>query len=114
MTRERVRQSHMHALSDPCPTCDGLGRVLSKDTMMTKIERWFKRARANGEHNAFHLSISPHLAETMTDNGSNRVARMMKIHKFKINVVRDTTIPIQEYKVFDAVTNDDITEKYLV
>lgn len=112
MTRERVRQSHMHTLSDPCPTCDGLGRVLSKDTMMTKIERWFKRAKANGEHQNFHLAISPLLAEKMTDNGTNRVARLMKIHKFKINVIRDTTIPIQEYKVFDATSNEDITEKF--
>ncbi|KAA3635528.1 MAG: ribonuclease E/G, partial [Calditrichaeota bacterium] len=114
MTRERVRVSHMTKLSEPCPACDGSGRVLSKDTMTTKIERWFKRASAIGKHEKFHLAISPDLAEAMTDNGTNRIARLMKIHGFQINVVRDTTIPIQEYKVFDATSNDDISELYKV
>ena len=114
MTRERVRPSHMHILSEPCPYCSGLGRVLSKETMATKIERWFKRAKADRRFDKFHLAVSPLLAEAIADNGSRRVERMMKIHKFKINLVRDTTIPIQEFKVYDAATNEDITERYRV
>jgi len=38
----------------------------------------------------------------------------MKIHKFEINVVRDTTVPLQEFKVFSAESNEDITDKYRV
>ena len=50
----------------------------------------------------------------MIDNGTDRVARLMKAHRFKINVVRDATMPIPEYKVYDAGTNEEITERYLV
>jgi ribonuclease G len=114
MTRERVRPSHMHALSEPCPYCSGLGRILSKQTMTTKIERWFIRARADKRFSQFHLVVSPLLAEAMSDNGVNRVERMMKIHKFRINLVRDTTVPIQEYKVYNAETNEEITDRYQV
>ena len=114
MTRERVRPSHMHALSDPCPNCAGVGRVLSRDTMATKIERWFTRAKAHKELTDFHLAINPLLAEAMADNGINRVARVMKIHKFHINIIRDTTIPIQEFKVYNATTNEEITDLYRV
>ncbi|UCG61538.1 MAG: Rne/Rng family ribonuclease [Candidatus Zixiibacteriota bacterium] len=114
MTRERVRPSHLHAVSEPCPYCSGLGRVLSKETMATKIERWFTRAHADRKFKKFHLAISPHLADAMTNNGANRVARMMKIHKFEINVVRDTAVPLQDFKVFSADNNEDITDKYRV
>jgi len=114
MTRERVRQSHLHSLMEPCSYCSGLGRVLSKETMATKIERWFLRAKADHKYNKFHLAINPVLAEIMADNGSNRVNMIMKIQKYQINVIRDTTIPLQEYKVFDAESNDDITDKYKV
>ena len=114
MTRERVRPSHLHALSEPCPTCDGLGRILSKETMATKIERWFLRAKANSRHTQFNLVLHPMLAELMSDNGTNRIERVMRIHNFTINVVRDTTTPVQTYKVFDAKSGQDITEKYLV
>ncbi|MEW5994536.1 MAG: Rne/Rng family ribonuclease [Candidatus Zixiibacteriota bacterium] len=114
MTRERVRPSHMHMLSEPCPYCSGLGRILSKQTMATKIERWFLRARADRRFKHFTLAVSPLLAEAMSNNGINRVERIMKMHRFKINLVRDTTIPIQEYKVFNADTNEEITDRYLV
>jgi len=114
MTRERVRPSHMHTLSEPCPYCSGLGRVISKQTMTTKIERWFIRAKADKKFNHFNLAVSPLLAEAMFNNGVNRVERMMKIHGFRINLVRDTTIPIQEYKIYNAENNQDITNRYMV
>jgi len=114
MTRERVRPSHLHAVSEPCPYCSGLGRVLSKETMATKIERWFMRARADRKFTKFHLAINPLLAETLTDNGHNRITRLMKIYKFQINIVRDTTIPLQDYKVYTADSNEEITELYKV
>lgn len=114
MTRERVRPSHLHALSDLCPNCDGLGRVISKDTMATKIERWFHRAWADRKFRDFHLAINPELAETMSDNGLNRIDQLMKTHRFQINLIRDATLSPQEYKVYDAKTTNEISEMYKV
>lgn len=114
MTRERVRPSHLTSFSEPCPCCDGLGRIISKENMATKIERWFKRAKVDRSYRDFHLVITPDLAEMMMSNGTNRIGRMMKAHSCKINVVRDTTISPTEFLVFDATKNVDITEKYEV
>ena len=33
---------------------------------------------------------------------------------FRINLIRDTTVHIQEYKVYDAETNKEITDRYRV
>lgn len=114
MTRERVRASHMTILSEPCPHCSGAGRVLSKQTMATKIERWFIRAKADNQHDSFHLLVGPLLAESMVDNGNNRIERIMKIHKIQINVIRDTTIAVDQYRVYDARTNQEISDQYKV
>ena len=88
--------------------------MLSRETMSTKIERWFTRARADRKFKKFNLAISPHLAETFADNGTSRVTQMMKTLGFQINVVRDTTIQTQDFKVFSAENNEEITEKYKV
>jgi len=114
MTRERIRPSHMHTLSELCPYCNGMGRVISKENMATKVERWFLRAKAGRKFRNFHLVINPLLAEILVDNGTNRVVRLMKAHGFRVNVIRDTTITLPEYKVYDAETNNEITEKYQV
>ncbi|MDD3731062.1 MAG: Rne/Rng family ribonuclease [candidate division Zixibacteria bacterium] len=114
MTRERVRPSHMQSLSEPCPHCAGLGRIISKENMATKIERWFKRASADKKYKNYHLVVCPPLAATLVENGINRLERIMKIYKFKINLVRDTTLSEQEYKIYSAEDNTDLTEIYHV
>jgi ribonuclease G len=113
MTRERVRQSVMSALSEQCPQCDGLGRVLSKHTMATKIERWFQRAKAEGVHSRFNLIVNPGLADFLTEGDGNRVSRMANIHRFLINLVRDTTISLQEFGVIDVDSGNDLTKDHV-
>ena len=112
MTRERVRPSHMSTLSESCPCCGGLGRVISRENLATKIERWFKRAHAEGKFDNYHLVVSPRLAEVLTNHGSDRLSRMMRIHKFRINLVLDTTLPQQEYRIYNANDNSNLTDRY--
>jgi len=114
MTRERVRPSHMQTLSEPCPHCEGLGRIMSRGNIATKIERWFVRARAAHKYANYHLVVSPQVAATLTENGTNRVQRIMRGCQLRINVIRDTAIPQEEYKVYNADDNTDITDKYSV
>lgn len=114
MTRERVRPSHMHTLSEPCPHCSGLGRIVSKENLATKIERWFIRAKAANKFDKFHLIVNPNLAAAMAENSVNRIERLMKAHKFRINLVRDTTLPQYEYKIYNADDNSEITEQYKI
>ncbi len=114
MTRERVRPSHMQTLSEPCPHCAGLGRVMSKDVLATKIERWFDRARVDKRFTNFHLVVNPNLAALLVENGTNRIDRIMRAYRFRINLIRDTTLPHQEFKLYSAEDNKDITEMYTV
>lgn len=114
LTRERVRPSHMATLSEVCTCCNGLGRVISRENLATKIERWFIRAKADGAHNNFHLVTNPRVAEIMTADGSNRVAKIKKYHSYQINLIQDTSLPQHQFKVYDANNNSEITEKYQV
>lgn len=115
MTRERVRPSHMATLSEPCPCCDGVGRIMSKENIATKIERWFHRAKAAGKYNDYHLVVNPEMAEVMLHaNGTSRVKRIMTVHKCRVNIVRDTTMSQAEYRILNARDNADITSLYEV
>ena len=90
------------------------GRIVSKENLATKIERWFIRAKAGKKYDKFHLIVNPNLAATIAENGVNRVELLMKAHKFRINLVRDTTLPQYEYKIYNAEDNAEITEQYKV
>lgn len=114
MTRERVRPSHMQTLSESCPHCDGVGRIISRENLATKIERWFARARVAKKYRDFHLVVNPVLGVTLSENGTDRLERVMKSYRFKINLIRDTTLPQQEFKIYEAARNKDITDLYSV
>jgi ribonuclease G len=114
MTRERVRPSLMAALTDTCQSCNGLGRVLSRQTMGTKVERWFQRAKARGTGRKFNLIVNPELATFLTNGDGNRVVQMAREFKFHINLVRDTTISPQDFVVTDVDSGKDVTESNTV
>lgn len=42
ITRQRVRQNIQQVITEPCPTCNGLGTVRSASAVISSIERWLK------------------------------------------------------------------------
>ncbi|MGH8004088.1 MAG: hypothetical protein ACRECJ_05135, partial [Limisphaerales bacterium] len=99
--------------SDPCPTCGGYGRILAKETLATKIERWFRRAKAGSASRSFKLIIHPFLAEAVADGAGNRVAGLAKSLKLDIDVIRDTFTPPDQFRVLEADTKKEITEMFM-
>ena len=113
MTRERIRPSLIFTFSDPCPACNGFGRILSKETLATKIERWFKRARAGSAARSFKLIIHPYLAEAVADGAGNRIARLSRNLKLDIDVIRDTFTPPDRFRVLEADSKKEVTELFM-
>lgn len=115
LTRQRVRPSLVQTFSEPCSYCNGFGRVLSRETMGAKIDRWFKRSRSDSKYKNFHLIVNPGLGDSLIGDGDedhNRLRQIMKRYRVQVNLVRDTTIPLQEFRVFEAEGNTNITELY--
>ncbi len=112
MTRKRIRPSFMHATSEPCPLCDGIGRVLSRESVAVKIERWFKRARTSSSLKHYQLIAGPQVGEVLLDSRPNRLRLLEKNTKLKIDLIVDTSLHPDEFKVIDASSDIEVTEKY--
>ncbi len=113
MTRERIRPSLIFTFSEPCPTCSGFGRIMSKQTLATKIERWFRRAKAGSNGRSYKLIIHPFLAEAVADGAGNRVNQLAKTLRLDIDVIRDTFTPPDKFRVLEADTKKDVTELFM-
>ena len=114
MTRQRIRPSFMYTLSDPCPVCSGIGRVLSKESVAMKIERWFIRAAAANGRNHYQLVASPQVIELLTEDIGSRIKKLEKQLKLTIDLIRDTSLHPEEFHVINAVDEKDITEKFRI
>jgi len=112
MTRERVRPSILFSFSEQCPTCRGTGRIISKNTMLTRIERWIKRARSQSSEKKFRLFVHPEMAAFLTEGLRSKIRRIMWKNWVKVNVVEDDTVGIDEFKFYSVRRDKDITNEF--
>jgi ribonuclease G len=110
MTRERIRPSILHTLSDTCPCCGGIGRLLSKKTVAAKIERWFKRAKVGTKCKNYRLMIHPDVAKVLEDPKENRLRKLSKTLKLQIEVAKNEDLPTDQFRVFDLDQQMEVTE----
>jgi len=112
MTREKIRPSLVHALSELCPTCEGSGRILSKETVAVKIERWFRRARVGSEERRYKLILSTGLYVIFTQNDSERLRRLNKELRMEIQVEKDESLRPDQFKVYSPSEEAEVTQRF--
>ncbi|MFC1683384.1 ribonuclease E/G [Candidatus Zixiibacteriota bacterium] len=112
MTRQRVRPSLLHTFRDTCPTCDGTGRVTSIMTVLTRIDRWLKRAESNSSEKKLLLVVPPVVRDFLLNNREEQLARLRRQYRFQIQVEADFSLNLDQYKFYSLTSQRDITEQY--
>ncbi len=113
LTRERVRPSLLFAFTEACSACDGLGRVVSESTVLTRVERWIVRFKADRKDWSIRLTVHPSVANYMLNGWMNNARRLMWKHRMKINIVADDTLRGDKFQVF-LKNGSEVTDKYLI
>ncbi|MFQ5823629.1 MAG: Rne/Rng family ribonuclease [bacterium] len=113
MTRERIRPSLLFTFSEACPTCDGTGRVTLKSTVLSKIDRWLKRFKAERSEWSIQLFVHSSIANYLTSGLISRMRRLMWKYRLKIELIRDDSLRTDHFKVILKKNNIDITEQFL-
>ena len=112
MTREKIRPSLMHAFSEPCPTCRGIGRVLSVETLATRIERWFSRAKLVSPVRKYKIAANPQLYALLSNGKDSRIKKLGRQFKLDIEIVEDKSLPVEKYRMFSPEENLEVTDLY--
>lgn len=109
MTRQRIRVSLLESLTDVCPTCHGNGQIISKDTLLTRIDHWLRRYKA--KHRTFRLKlvVHPEIDEYMTRQKKKVLRGLMWQNFVHIKIEGDIEIPRDEFKFISTGDGKDIT-----
>jgi len=111
LTREHVRQSVIERISDPCPTCKGLGVVFSPVTVVARLERWLMRASDSKKRN-FLVVTHPLVAEELLAQGGERLAELENVYRVRLECFADATVKPDDFSVLDADTGEELTEDF--
>ncbi|RKY79868.1 ribonuclease E/G [candidate division KSB1 bacterium] len=110
LTRERIRPGLLFALTESCPTCDGIGHIASSATVATKIELAIRRLRVHYGKRRFKLIVHPKLASYLTEGIRSRIRRMMWRYLVTIDIQTDNMLMFNQFRILSKKDGKDLTE----
>ncbi|GAB4168410.1 MAG: Rne/Rng family ribonuclease [Calditrichia bacterium] len=113
MTRQRIRPSLIHNISDPCPYCHGVGLIPTKGTVVSKLEMWIRRYKAGDFDRRIILKVHPEMYDYLTKGHFSRIFRLMWKYWIKISLEIDDHLKVHEFRIYSRKKHEDIIEKFI-
>ncbi|MBI1723353.1 MAG: Rne/Rng family ribonuclease [Gemmatimonadetes bacterium] len=114
MTRQRVRPSLYHSLTQACPTCAGTGRVFLPETVVRRLERSLKRAAVENRDKRMTVRLHPEVALYLLEEEPHFLKTLAKQTGIDLEVRDDPMMKLDELKLMSQPAGRDVTEAYLV
>lgn len=112
ITRQRIRQSIVHTLSETCPVCGGTGLLVSRGTIIRQIERWLERFRAGSKERSLVLKVHPTLHEMLSKGFISPLRKLELKYLIRIKLELDDTLMGDDFKFFSPRQKKDITTDF--
>ena len=112
MTRQRERPSLLHYFSEECPSCGGVGRVLSLESMSMKMERILKRAAAELGEKEMRLRVSPQVAVYLLEERGARLEQLERRLGLELDIVDDPSLRREDFRLILRRGNKDVTSQF--
>jgi len=114
MTRQRVRQSHLQSMTEPCPTCHGTGRVFTPETVVRRMERSVKRMGVEGKRDNLVVKLHPDTAMYVLEQEQDLMRKLEKAVGFTLELRDDPLLRPDEFKLVVKGAGRDVTQQYAV
>lgn len=114
MTRQRVRPSHLHAMTEACTTCQGTGRIFTPDTVVRRVERSVRRIAVEGKKERLTVRLHPEVALYLLEQEPDFMRKLEKTAGFALELRDDPLLKPDEFKLVVKGAGRDVTEQYAV
>jgi ribonuclease G len=114
MTRQRVRQSHLQSMTQPCPTCAGTGRIFTPESVVRRMERSVRRMASEGRRDNLMVRLHPETALHVLTEERDLMRKLEKTLGFALELRDDPLLKPDEFKLVVQGAGKDVTEQYAV
>ncbi|HSA58054.1 MAG TPA: Rne/Rng family ribonuclease [Gemmatimonadaceae bacterium] len=114
MTRQRVRQSHLQNMTEPCPTCNGTGRVFTPHTIVRRVERAVRRMGVEGKRDHLLVKLHPEVALHILTEEKDFLKKLEKLAGFPLELRDDPLLRPDEFRLVVKAAGRDVTGQYAV
>ena len=111
MTRERTGLSIVDSLTESCEDCRGIGRILSKDTLLTQIDYWLRDYKQKNKDLRLKLFLHPEIAHYLKKEQKKSYIRLMWQNFVYLKIVEDINVEKNNFKFTKINSDKDITSE---
>ena len=107
VTRKRTRSTIMQTYFEHCPYCHGTGRILARDSVLFKINRWLQRAEYFLQNKNLNIYVHPLVKKTYEKN-----PQILTKTSNKVTILEDGSLDQDIYRVMQTDEKKVITSKF--
>ena len=98
-------------MSEECPSCHGSGRIISQETIITRIEHWLRRHQAQSRSLRLKLELHPKNAEYLTIEKKHILRGLMWQNFVHLKIDSSLELPLDEFRFISRSSGKDITNE---
>ena len=111
MTRERTGLSIIDSLTECCDVCNGDGRIISKDTLLTRIDYWLRDYKQKNKDLRLKLYLNPEISHYLKQEKKRDYISLMWKNFVYLKVIDDISMGKNEFKFTKMSDSTDITRE---
>jgi len=111
MTRQRIRVSLLDSMSEECPACHGSGRIISQETLVTRLDHWLRRYKS--KHRSLRLQLQLHPENSRYLNGEKKhILRGLMWQNFvHLKIEENSELRRGEFRFLRTKDDTDVTQE---
>ena len=111
MTRQRIRVSLLDSMSEECPACHGSGRIISQETLVTRLDHWLRRYKS--KHRSLRLQLQLHPKNFRYLNGEKKhILRGLMWQNFvHLKIEENSELRRDEFRFLRTKDRTDVTQE---
>ena len=111
MTRQRIRVSLLDSMSEECPTCHGSGRIISQETLITRIDHWLRRYKSKHRSLRLELELHPENADYLGGEKRHVLRGLMWQNFVHLKIKSNPDVPQDEFSFIRTKDGVDVTQE---
>jgi ribonuclease G len=112
MTRQRVRPSLYHSMTEPCSACGGTGRVFKPETVIRRVERAVRRAAVQQKEKEVTVRVHPQVALFILEEEPEFLRHLERAYRIAVDLRDDPLMRQDEFRLLAGPSDADVTVKY--
>ena len=113
MSRQRVRPSLHQRMTEPCPYCEGTGRILAPETVVRRVERALLRVSKSGRERGITILTHPVIALHLLEDEPRFLSGLGHDLSLSLDVRDDPLLGLDEFRLLAHPADTDVTNKYV-